>query len=96
MNWLVSYINQPLSPNKNAPWYRDDIEWAWVSGDILASSADASKPVCMAGVMHKVAGGTGYSQVFWFFSASVTAQLACTVFIFHRYYIILSTDIVIK
>jgi len=45
-------------------------------------------------VVHK-AGGTGYSQVFWLFSASVIAQVVCTVFIFHRYYKILSTDITI-
>ena len=50
----------------------------------------------MGDVLHKVAVGTGYCQVFWFFSASVIALVICTAFIFHRHYKILSTDIIMQ
>jgi len=50
----------------------------------------------LAGVVHKVAGGTGYFQEYWFFNSSAFAQVICTVFIFHWCYKILTTDINIK
>jgi len=49
----------------------------------------------MAGVVQRVAGGTGYKGVL-VFSASVIGQLVFIVFIFHWYGKILSTGIIIK
>ena len=52
----------------------------------------------MGCVMDRVGGGTGYPQVFFFGGgvASVIAPVVCTGFIFHWYYKLLATDIIIK